>query len=537
MQYLLHQSLTASAEAHPDHPAVVDGSRVLTYAELESRSNGLARLLVDLGVSRGDRVGLHLEKSAEAVIGIYGVLKAGGVYVPLDPQAPAGRLAYIARDCDIRLLLTSVEKRPQWREMVAAGAPIESFVVLDSSDDDRGDLTSGCQVFGAATLTPAASPPPARTISLDLAYILYTSGSTGQPKGVMLSHRNGLAFVEWAVAEFGVTQGDRLSSHAPFHFDLSIFDLFAASSGGATVVLVPRTASVFPVEVVRLIGRERITVWYSVPSALTMMVETGVLAPERLPLLRAVLFAGEVFPTKYLRRLMRLLPGARFCNLYGPTETNVCTWYEVPPLSDEETEPISIGAPIADVETMVITEQGSLARPGEVGELYVRGPTVMQGYWGDEARSQRQLIPNPAEPTRHDHVYKTGDLVIEDDEGNYRLLGRRDAQIKSRGYRIELGDIESALYANPLVFECAVVAVPDERITNRIAAVVVTNGALQPGELIRFCSERLPKYMIPEVFDFRDSLPKTSTGKVDRRMLLEELRGPQIHAGRTRSLT
>jgi amino acid adenylation domain-containing protein len=498
---------------------------VVSYAELEARSNQVAHLLREVGVSRGDRVGLYLEKSAESLVGIYGVLKAGAVYVPLDPQAPAARLGYIARDCGISCLLSAAGKARYWKPLIDGGAPIETFVILDAAAETASDdLPSGTRVVGSVAVDAQAETAPAsRTIGLDLAYVLYTSGSTGEPKGVMLSHRNGLAFVEWAVDEFGVRPEDRLSSHAPLHFDLSTFDLFAASASQATVVLVPRTTSMFPVEVVRFIDGQGITVWYSVPSVLSMVTQKATLPSAGLPRLRTVLFAGEVFPTKYLRQLMTLLPHARFCNLYGPTETNVCTWYDVPPLPEGQTEPIPIGKEIADVEVFAVTEDGRRAQPGEVGELYVRGPTVMQGYWGDAERTARMLVPHPFEPELTDRVYRTGDLVREDREGNYEFLGRRDAQIKSRGYRIELGEVEAALYANPKIVECAVLAIPDELVTNRLAAVVVTQNGIAAEELARECSQRIPSYMVPETFDFRDALPKTSTGKVDRDRLTKEM--------------
>ncbi len=229
-----------------------------------------------------------------------------------------------------------------------------------------------------------------------------------------------------------------------------------------------------------------------------------------------------MFPTQYLRRLMELFPRPRFYNLYGPTETNVCTFYELPPLPPEQEEPIPIGKPITDVEVFAVTDAGRRAGPGEVGELYVRGPTVMQGYWNDPGRTAEVLVPDPFGEDGAAQAYRTGDLVREDENGDLRFLGRRDAQIKSRGYRIELGDIEAALYAHPAVVECAVVPVPDDLITNRIKAFVVGCDDLDQADLRGFCADRIPRYMIPDSFEFRASLPKTSTGKIDRQPLSRE---------------
>jgi acyl-coenzyme A synthetase/AMP-(fatty) acid ligase len=271
----------------------------------------------------------------------------------------------------------------------------------------------------------------------------------------------------------------------------------------------------FPTSVARFIADNAITRWYSVPTALTALATKGGLERGAFPQLRTVLFAGEVFPTKYLRQLMALLPHARFYNLYGPTETNVCTYHEVePPATDDE--PVPIGRAIDRVDVFAVADDGTI---GSEGELYVRGPSVMQGYWGDEERTRRALVPDPA--GRSALAYRTGDLVRQDAAGVFHFVGRRDSQIKSRGYRIELGEIEAALVAHPAVEECAVLAVRDELVTNRIKAVVVLREPATDRELARFCLERVPAYMVPESIELVDALPKTSTGKTDR----ERLRG------------
>ena len=514
---LLNRLVTVSAGRHPDGEAVRDRGRRLTYAELETRANRLARLLADAGVARGDRVGLYLDKSLESLVGIYGVLKAGATYVPFDPQAPTARLASIARDAGVRVLVTGQEKASRWDALLADAPTVETLVVLNAGEDgvEAPEVRSLRLLAASALESFSEEPPDVRQSPEDLAYILYTSGSTGEPKGVMLSHENALAFVDWAVAEFSVTSADRLSSHAPLHFDLSVFDLYAAAEAGAPVVLVPPRAALFPVELARFIDNEAISVWYSVPSALTMLVTRGALEPGAFPRLRTILFAGEVFPMKYLLQLMELLPHVRFYNLFGPTETNVCTWYEVPRFAaGEAPAAIPIGSPIADVEASATDEGGNPVPRGEVGELHVRGPTVMHGYWGDPERTARTLVEKNGS-----RVYRTGDLVREDADGNYLFLGRRDAQIKSRGYRIELGDIEAALYEHPLVLECAAIAVPDELVTNRIKAVVATRAPLAEAELVEHCRSLLPRYMVPEAIEFRDELPKSSTGKIARKLL------------------
>ena len=518
--YLLPHLLAGAAERDPAHIAVTDGRGSLRYGDLEQSANQLANVLKDTGTRRGDRVGLYLTKSTDAIVGIYGILKTGAAYVPLDPLAPASRLAYIARDCGIRCLVTGAEQSREWPALVSSGAPLERLVVLYAAAAGMAGVLCGLDVWGRDTLEtadPHGVEPPG--IDHDLAYILYTSGSTGRPKGVMLSHRNALAFVEWCADYFGPTSDDVFSNHAPLHFDLTILDIYVAAMAGAALVIVPPEASMFPVQLASFIEAQKISIWYSVPSVLAMLALRGGLTTGRLPALRHVIFAGEVFPTKHLRQLMRLIPKAQFTNLYGPTETNVCTYYRVPALPDDQVEAIPIGRPIANVEVFVATETGQLAADDEDGELFVRGSTVARGYWGDPERTSLAFVPNPfGSPT--ERVYRTGDLVRRAAGGDLLFLGRRDHQIKSRGYRIELGDIETALAAHPAVTECAVIAIPDEMVGSRIKAFVVTNTpGLSEGDLVKFLAGLLPKYMVPEFFEFPATLPKTSTGKTDRTAL------------------
>jgi amino acid adenylation domain-containing protein len=506
---MLHDLLSAAAQRAGSGIALIDGERELTYAELDVRSDSLAATLRQRGVQPEDRVGLLLEKSLEAVIGIYGVLKAGAVYVPLDDQAPVPRLAYILRNAEIGCLISSQARAGVCRRLLGEGVALETVIGVAGEPGEQGPEWLDWAAIDGSAPEPAtsASDPEA------LAYILYTSGSTGEPKGVMLSHANGRAFVDWAAEEVGVSAEDRLSSHAPFHFDLSTFDLFAAARAAATVVLVPRDLSIFPVMLARFIAEQSITVWYSVPSALTALVLRGELDSTALPRLRTVIFAGEVFPAKYLQRLMELVPAARYLNFFGPTETNVCTWYEVPPHGSLEGD-LPIGRPLPCVDACIVGEDGSAVADGELGELVIGGPTVMHGYWHDPEKTSGALSTEAGQ-----RFYRTGDLVRRRSDGELLFAGRRDNQIKTRGYRVELGEIEAALNAIDVVIEAAVIAVPDEAITNRLKAYVVTSEPIAEGRLIRLSRERLPSHMIPDEIEIRPELPKSSTGKVDRRAL------------------
>jgi amino acid adenylation domain-containing protein len=523
----LHHLLSESAARLPDKEAIRFEGQGLTYAELDALTNQVARTLQAAGVRRGDRVGLYVHKSLASVIGVFGIMKAGGAYVPLDPNAPAKRLAYITRNCDIRAVLTATDKLATLAEFFPAGTPLETVVLTDDQAHAPVELPEGVEAVAWDEVRSRDAGPVSDggTIETDLAYILYTSGSTGDPKGVMISHRTIFTFVNWCYDKFHITERDRATSHAPLHFDLSTFDIYVTIKAGGTVVLVPEKLSVFPVQLVKLLQDERITVTYMVPSILSLMVNYGKLDGYDLSALRTVLFAGEVFPIKYLRRLVGAIPHADFYNLYGPTETNVCTYYQVQPkdLEAERTQPVPIGVACENIEVFAVDDAGKrVTEPGKEGELWVRGSCVAQGYWGDPLKTAKGFVRNTFQPHFDEVAYRTGDVVYLDEDGvNWIYVGRRDHMIKSRGYRIELGDIESVLYGHTAIKEAAVIAIPDDLIGNRIKAFVVTmdGNGLSAADIEAHCRQHLPRYMIPEHIEFREDLPKTSTGKINRPLL------------------
>ncbi|HEY5836342.1 AMP-binding protein [Streptomyces sp.] len=498
----LHDLVIRSAGRSPDAPAVHGPDGAVTYRELDRLADRFAAALAGRGVRPGDRVVLWSHKSVRAVALMQAALRVGAVYVPVSGANPPSRVGRIAADCGAVLIVADEDAA------VRAGAGGPELPGLTELTDLDEPARAGT---GAGRPVRHASGPDAP------AYILYTSGSTGMPKGVCVSHGNALAFVEWAAKEAGVGPRDRLSNHAPFNFDLSVFDLYAAFLAGAEVSLIPQEMAYAPEQLAAFVRERRITVWYSVPSVLGLMLRSGVLdaaepaaqsadgsvegsADGSAADLRVCVFAGEPFPVSQVRRLRAVWPGVRLLNWYGPTETNVCTAHEVTDADLALDRPLPIGRPCAGDSVALAPDDTA-----DEGELVVCGPTVMLGYWGRE-------------PQRG--PYPTGDLVRRDADGTLHYLGRRDLMEKVRGHRIEPGEIENALGLHPAVAD-ACVLVAGSGLDAALHAVVVPAGERPPSvlEIKRHCAERLPTYMIVNRLHIVAELPRTPNGKVDRRRL------------------
>lgn len=518
IQRALHQFLDNSARKYPDRIALDEpGVGTITYRDLASLSDDLRDRLYHLGVRRGDRVGVYMRKSIDAVAAIFGVLKTGAAYVPVDPGSPVSRIAYIFNNCSVKAVILENRSEKNLAAEIDKGRETPELLLLDGVG---GGLPLRQALEAAQEKDPVRAGETENPSPDELAYILYTSGTTGRPKGVMLSHRNAISFVDWCSETFDPNEEDRFSSHAPFHFDLSILDLYVSIKHGATLVLVGEEVGRDPVRLATLFSEKRISIWYSTPSILSLLAQLGKLEKYDYSALRTVLFAGEVFPVKHLRLLKTLLPRPRYYNLYGPTETNVCTFHEIPDqIPEDRTQPFPIGKACSHLQTKVVDMDGREAPIGEEGELCVSGPGVTQGYWSLPEQTTTAFL----EDGFGQRWYKTGDVVVEGDDGDYVFIGRRDRMVKKRGYRIELGEIEACLYGHPKVEEAAVIALPGEETGTLIKTFLSFRDGKRPSliELKRFCAENLPLYMIPDVISFLDTLPKTSTDKIDYQRLKE----------------
>jgi amino acid adenylation domain-containing protein len=512
---LLQEYVTRGADRRPDATAVVLADESLTYGELDSFGNRLGRLLSER-CAPGDRVCLLAAKAPNVVGAMLATLNAGCCYVPIDAASPAARVERIIQAAEPTAFLVD----EGGASLLAETTVVDDTRLVGSLGPYPIERPSFRTSFSAADLDTIDDAPLARrSTSDDPAHILFTSGSTGVPKGVVVRHRNVIAFVEWAREYFGIEAGERLSGHFPFHFDLSTFDIFGALASGAELHLVPTELNLSPPRLVAFIRASRVNQWFSVPSSMNLVAKFDALERNSLPDVRRVMWCGEVLPTPTLIYWMDRVPGATFTNLYGPTETTIASsFHRVETRPADPREAIPIGQAIPGEVLHVLDESMRPVPPGEIGELFIGGAGVTAGYWRDEERTRASFVRNGS-------LYRTGDIARVDDDGIAYFLGRRDSQIKSRGHRIELGEIEAALATVPGLAEHAVLAVETDGFEGTVICCAYAPAAaveLDPVTLTRHLRRLVPGYMLPSAWQRYDTLPKNVNGKLDRTAIRAE---------------
>lgn len=536
MTTLLQEWVTNQAEKQPDAIALVAGDERVTYLEMEERSNQLARILRDAGCKRADRICFLIPKSPAAIITMLGILKADCIHVPLDTSSPAPRLIKIIESSDPRFIIAAGKFATVLDEVMSHDRLRDSIRIgrIDSEDPQRENFKAEFSINDVDCYSTAHVDCANKRD--DPAHILFTSGSTGAPKGVVITHSNVIHYVEWANKYFGVVSSDRIPGHPPLHFDLSTPGVFGTLAAGAQLHLVPGELNLLPHRLADFIRTSELTEWLSVPSVLHNMARFDVVGYNDFPSLKRVMWCGEVFPTAPLIYWMKRLPNVRFTNLYGPTESTVASsYYTIPKCPEDENAVIPIGTPCEGEELLVLDDDLQPVLPGQEGNLFIGGVGLSAGYWRDKEKTDSAFLPDPRPSKPSDRIYKTGDLAKIGEDGLGYFLGRADSQIKCRGYRIELGEIEAAMKAIDAVGECAVVAMNTDGFAGSIicCAYVPRAGADVSEMYIR---ERLagllPSYMLPQRWLALEKLPQNSNGKTDRRALINEFQSGDIQTGR-----
>jgi len=480
----------------------------------------LAFALNELGVKRGDRVGVFLEPCLETAIAVYGIMSAGAVFVPLDTNAPSSRIAYVLNDCDIKHLVSRPEQIRSLNKVLEEDISLESIIGIDEEMSIKTISWDEVNQINQSTNLSI------RILEDDLAYIMYTSGTTGTPKGIMHTHRSGLDYAKLSKDLYDVQPTDILGNHSPLHFDISTMGYFTMPLASGTTVLIPESYKKFPASLSKLVEKERLTIWYSVPLALIHLLQRGVLKGRNLESLRWVLFGGEPFPTKHLRSLMKLWKQAIFSNVYGPAEVNQCTYFNFSEL-DENAEAIPLGKVWNNTEILIVDKEDFEVADGEIGELLVRSSTMMKGYWGKPELTQKGFFRREKFGGVEEIFYRTGDLVLRNSDKDLMFAGRKDRQIKTRGYRVELDEIESILISNSNVIETAVYSIKNNDESFIEAIVVLNESANETEENLKsFLVERLPSYAVPQNIHFGNRIPRTPAGKIDYKKIKKQIKRP-----------
>lgn len=527
MRYLLHDVFTSTVSKIPKKIAITtEEGRDISYQELNTLASKFSNFFekTKKNIREQPYVGILSAVNPESIASVLGILKIGGTYIPLDEYSPSERLSYIVINTNLDIVVTDATCYESHLELF--DLPQIKKVVIIGDKALIKNPTNKCLFFENILECSELEPKILNQVSDDLAYILHSSGSTGVPKGIMLTHRNARTFIDWMQKEFQLNENDRVMSRAPFKFDLSIFDIFNTFKAGATLICYDwnrnRDGDEKHLDYVKLMEKEKATILYTTPSTFISLLNRGKLAEAKLSL-REIMYAGEPFPVPQLRRLHQSLPNTKIANIYGPTETNIITYYWINDIPDDNSS-VPLGFAVDDTEILVVSEDMKrICQTNEIGELWCRGGTVTVGYLGLEEKTKQSLVRSPFHKYPA-YFWKTGDYGFLDEKGLLHYNGRKDHMVKVKGYRIEIGEVETAISSYKTLDEFAVVAVPDEKYGNRLFCYfsLLKNQNINIPDIIEFLKNKLPEYMIPYKFLKKDILPKTSSGKIDRVLLAKQ---------------
>jgi len=520
---LVEDFLEQSAKRLPEKIALICGDRRLSYRQIESQCNQLAHGLLALGIQRGDRVAVFLDSSVEAVLSIFAILKAGAIFTLVNPATKAAKLTQIMTNCGARLLITHSRKAATMESCWQQMSDLETILVAGEKSGDLG-VGEKALVWWSDLMAQHIAhddPPPKQSIDIDIAALIYTSGSTGHPKGVIMTHMNMVSAATSVIEYLENKSDDIILNVLPLSSSYGLYQVLMGFKIGGTVVL--EISITYPHVLLQRLVDERVTCLAIVPTVAAVLLQLD-LSECRFPDLRYITNAGAALPTQYALKLRKLFPRTQLYLMYGLTE---CKRVSYLPPDELDRRPTSVGKAMPNTEAYVVDEEGRQLPPGAVGELVVRGANVMKGYWRLPEETAKVLKPGPV---RGEQVLYTGDLFRQDEEGYLYWVGRKDDIIKCRGEKVSPIEVENVLHGLDGVALAAVVGVPDEVLGQAIKAVVtLKNGAhITKNDVLRHCSKHLAGFMIPTIVEFRESIPKTAAGKIDKLGLTEkEVGGPQ----------
>lgn len=489
------QYLKKSAVAYTDKIALVDGEKEISYDVLYKRAREIGTFMATRVGADKKPIVVLMDKCAEAVISFWGILSAGNVYVPLDAHAPVSRINTILSFVDPAMVIVDNIYKDKTAELAVENEKIICYEELPACEID-GELLDKIE---------------RNIVDTDPAYIICTSGSTGVPKGVVIPHRAIIDFTEEASEVMEFSDKEIFANQAPFYFDASVPDLYCTVRNGATLHIIPHTLYSFPIRLLEYLRDHKVNAIFWVPSALIVVANLRALGEVDISCLKKVMFCGEVMPTKQYNMWKKHLPDAKYVNYYGPSETTYASTYYIIDREFKNDEPLPIGKPAINTGVIVLTDDNQLAKPGEIGELCIKGSGVALGYYNNPEKTREVFVQNPVNTKYNEIIYRTGDLVRENEYGELEYVCRKDFQIKHMGYRIELGEIEHAAMSMEAVKRAC--CLYNER---KQAIVLLYEGNVETADVKEAVKSKVPEYMVPALVHKLDTMPMNANGKIDR---------------------